>query len=88
MLIMLDIAIRDYIIPSSNAKNMIYYSKLFSNVFYINMFKIQFGLNHCKCIGQQVIKWIISRDIIPTGIGEKIYISSTLTTQIHHYLDL
>ena len=39
---------------------------------YNHIFKIQFGLNQCKSTGQQVIKWIISPDINPTRIDEKI----------------
>ena len=37
------------------------------------MFKIQYGLNHCRCIGHTSNK-VDSRspDIIPTGIEEKI----------------
>ena len=37
-----------------------------------HIFKTQFGLNHCKYTGQQVIECIISPDIILTGNDEKI----------------
>ena len=35
----------------------------------------------------QVIKWILSPDIIPTRIDLKIKRSTTLSTQDSHYLD-
>ena len=61
-------------IPNNNAKNS--YSTDCGDCFLLfvfnHIFKTQFSLNHCKCTSLQVIRWIISPDIIHIGIDEKI----------------
>ena len=52
-----------------------------------HIFKTRFGLNLCKCTGQQVIKWIISPNIIPIGVDDKIYDQVSLLLKNHHYLN-
>ena len=42
---------------------------------------------YCKCIDQQVIKWIISPYTIPTRIDKKFHKLSIQTTKGDHYLN-